>query len=111
MMFYKRIAYYFLIGCFCFIHNVSGQDQKVADSLARIYKADTVKGIDRLALLRDLSFNEGNNFTLSLRYAEELINLSNQQGNNYYLSSGYLQKGNSKRLLGNLDEALDAFFK
>ncbi len=108
----KGKAYYFLIGFLCFIiHNVSGQDQKQADSLARIYKADTAEGIAKLELLRNLSFNEVNDLRLALQYAEELISLSNLQGNNLYSYRGYFQKGNKKRLLGDLDEALDAYFK
>ncbi|MDQ6843655.1 MAG: ATP-binding protein [Bacteroidota bacterium] len=46
-----------------------------------------------------------------LKYAEELIALSQQSGNDKYLRAGYFIKGTKKRLLGNLDEALDAFFK
>ncbi|MEP7233393.1 MAG: ATP-binding protein [Ginsengibacter sp.] len=48
---------------------------------------------------------------LSLKYAEELITLSQQAGNDKYLRAGYFIKGTKKRLLGNFAEALDAFFK
>ena len=111
MTFYRRKAYYFLIGFFCCATTVFGQDQKVADSLVNLYKADTAKGIAKLELLKNLSFNEVSNLKLALQYAGELIDLSKREGNDYYLSSGYLQKGNSKRLLGDMDEALDAFMK
>ncbi|MBZ5855516.1 adenylate/guanylate cyclase domain-containing protein [Flavihumibacter profundi] len=105
-------AYYFLIGFLILtITAVSGQDQKVADSLAIIYQQDTLKDTAKLALLRDLSFNEIKDLNLALKYAEELISLASINGNNLYLHSGYLQKGNKERLLGNLDEALDAYFK
>lgn len=110
-MCFKKKAFYFLIGFFYFTLTISGQDQKVSDSLAVIYKADTAQGRAKLELLQNLSFNEVNNLKLSLQYAEELISLSKQQGNSPYLSTGYLQKGNIKRALGNPDEALDAFFK
>jgi class 3 adenylate cyclase/tetratricopeptide (TPR) repeat protein len=92
------------------IQAVSGQDQKLADSLQRIYKADTSIGIARLELLRNLAFNEVNDLNLALKYAEELISLSTGAGNSLYLHRGYVQKGNKKRLLGDLEEALDAFF-
>ncbi len=46
-----------------------------------------------------------------LQYAEELISLSQLAGNNRYLRAGYFLKGTKKRLLGNFDEALAAFFK
>ena len=81
-MTYKKKAYYLLIGfLFFIIQPVSGQDQKMADSLARIYKADTVEGTVKLELLRNLSFNEVRNLKLSLQYAEELITLSIEQRN------------------------------
>jgi tetratricopeptide (TPR) repeat protein len=37
--------------------------------------------------------------------------LSEQAGKNNYLRTGYFLKGNKKRALGNLDEALEAYFK
>ena len=105
-------ASYFGIGFFYFaLQVVSGQDQKLADSLVKIYKKDTAQGVTKLELLRKLSFNEVNNLELSLQYAEELISLSATSGNHLYLHRGYFQKGNKKRLLGNLEEALQAYFK
>lgn len=35
------------------VQNVSGQDQKAADSLALIYQADTVQGLEKLELLAE----------------------------------------------------------
>ncbi|HWI93439.1 MAG TPA: adenylate/guanylate cyclase domain-containing protein [Flavisolibacter sp.] len=111
-MFFQRKAYCFLVGFFFFIGPyVFSQDQKIADSLAKIYKADTAKGIDKLELLRNLAYNERNDLKLALRYAEELIRLSKLQGNNLYLYRGYFQKGDKKKLLGDLEEALAYFFK
>ena len=104
----KRKAYCVLIGLYCFmVISVFGQDQKIADSLARIYKSNKLPDTVRLELLRNLSFNELRDLNLSLQYAEELITLSSRLGNNVYLYRGYLQKGNKKRLMGDLDEALD----
>ena len=110
-MLFKRKAYYLLISFLFITQSVSGQDQKVADSLARIYRADTLKGVAKLELLRNLAFNENRDLKQALIYAEELIDLSKQAGNNLYLHRGYFQKGSQKRLLGDLEEALDAFFK
>jgi adenylate cyclase len=111
-MSFKIKAYYLLIGFFCITtHCVSGQDQKLADSLASIYKENKLEDTAKLVLLVDLSFNEVNDLQLSLKYAEELINLAKQKNNNLYLYKGYFQKGNKKRLLGDLDEALEAYFK
>lgn len=70
-----------------------------------------MNGTSKLELLRNLSFNEMSDLKLGLKYAEELINLAEQAGNNSYLRSGYFLKGTKKRMLGNLDEALDAYLK
>ena len=94
----------------CQFLNTNGQDQRIADSLAKIYSEGNVDDTARLELLRNLSFNEVNDLELSLKYAEELINLSTVLGNNEYLFRGYQQKGNKKGLQGNLVEALEAHF-
>ena len=109
-MFFKEKAYYFLISFLCIIQTITGQDQKVADSLAGIYQKDILEDTAKLELLRNLSFNEMSDLKLALKYAEELITLSKRLENNLYLHRGYLQKGNKKRLLGDLEEALDAYF-
>ena len=101
-----------IAGFFCFfIKDILAQDQRVADSLKKIYREGHLQGTAKLDLLENLSFNERQNLELSLKYAEELIALSKSENDNIYLSKGYTQKGNSHRLLGNLDNALDAFFK
>ncbi len=111
-MLLKRKAYYFLISFFCFAyHTAAGQDQRVADSLYKIYKQNKLDDTAKLELLRNLSFNEVKNRKLALQYAEELISLSKLKGNYLYLHRGYFQKGNKTMALGNLEEALEAFFK
>ena len=111
-MSFKVKAYYFLIVFLFFIsHNLYSQNQKVADSLARIYQTNTLTDTAKLELLRNLSFNEVKDLNLSLKYAEELISLAIKTGSNKFLHSGYFQKGNKKRLFGDLEEALDAYIK
>jgi len=110
-MFYRK-AHLLLIGCFWFITmGVSAQDQKVADSLARIYQQNILTDTAKLELLRNLSFNETRDLKKGVEYAEELIRLSEQTGNNIYLRRGYYLKGTKKRLQGHLEEALDAYLK
>jgi len=105
-------AYYLWIGFLCFIHSAAfAQDQKAADSLTKIYKANILEDTAKLELLRDLSFNEVRDLNLGLKYSEELIDLSTKMGDDLYLHRGYFQKGNKKRLLGDLDEALDIYFR
>lgn len=112
-MLFKRKACYLLTGFFWLLtgHDAFAQDQQVADSLVKIYYADTLQDEAKLELLRNLSFNEVNDLRLSLKYAEELISLSTQKNNYKYLFHGYFQKGNKKRLLGDLEEAMEAYFK
>ena len=108
----NKIAYYVLIGFFqLFIFTTKAQDQNIADRLVKIYQADTLKGKARMELLVDLSFNEVNDYQLGLQYAKELILLAEEAGDDPYLSQGYFQKGSCHRLLGNIEEALKAFFK
>ena len=93
------------------ISAVFAQDQKIADSLTIIYHQNTLLDTAKLELLRNLSFNETRDLKKGLQYAGELISLSQKTGNDNYLRRGYFLKGNKKRALGNLDEAIDAYFK
>lgn len=112
----KTLTYVFDV-CFvicivlCQSSNIYGQDQRVADSLGKIYKENRLKGTEKLELLRNLAFNEVNDLSLALFYSEELITLSELEGNDVYLYRGYLQKGNSHRVYGNFNIALDAYFR
>jgi class 3 adenylate cyclase/tetratricopeptide (TPR) repeat protein len=87
------------------------QDQKVADSLVKIYKSNSLNKLDKMKLLRNLAFNETNNLELSLRYAEELITLAKNEKNYLYLYYGFRQKGNKLNIVGDFHQALDAYFK
>ncbi|NER10158.1 Adenylate cyclase, class 3 [Muriicola jejuensis] len=105
-------AYYILIGLFWVISiTLFAQDQRVADRLTAVYKADTVTGDAKLQLLSDLAFNEINNFELVVEYAEELIALARINNNSDYLSQGYFQKGNAHIQMGELEKALEAYIK
>lgn len=105
-------AYYLLISLFyLIIQTASGQDHKIADSLFIIYSEDSLTGTDKLELLRNLSFNEMNDRELSLKYAKELIALSELENNNIYLFRGYYLKGSNHQFAGDLHLALVDFFK
>jgi adenylate cyclase len=111
-MLFKSKAYYFLIGfILVYAQFAIAQDQKVADSLKSIYSEDVLEGVEKLELLRNLSFNEVNNLDLALRYADALIAQAKQDSNYLYLYRGYSQKGQTYRLTGDLSLALNAFFK
>ena len=109
---WKGIAYCVAVGFLCLMtHFVAAQNQKVADSLARIYRQGGLADTAKLELLRHLAFNEVADLNLALKYATELVALAQRQGNYTYLHRGYLQIGNKHRLLGNLDKAMDAYFR
>lgn len=102
----------FLIGFFLIIGQIARtQDQRFADSLVDIYLSDSLIGKAKMELLRKLSFNEVNDYSKRLNYAEELILLASQYNNNEYLYHGYFQKGNSNQFLGDLEEAVASYFK
>jgi two-component system, NtrC family, sensor kinase len=110
-MFHKKAHTLLLVCLWWAVTGVFAQEQKVADSLAIIYLQNTLPDTARFALLRDLSFNEVRDLKKGVQYAEELINLSKEKGNDTYLRVGYFLKGTKLRLLGQLDEALEAFIK
>jgi adenylate cyclase len=85
------------------------QDQKVADSLAIIYKKGGNDIATQLELLRNLAFNELNDLSLAIKYSNELIVLSKKEKNDLYLFRGYYLRGNKLKLKGNLQEALRDF--
>lgn len=88
-----------------------GQDQKVADSLFIIFQRDTAKGVAKMELLRNLSFNEMRDMDKAQDWAEQLIRTAEMEGNKEYLQRGYFQKGNKLRVKGDYDKALGAYFK
>jgi adenylate cyclase len=88
---------------------LQAQDQKIADSLAIIYKKGGNTTAVQLELLRNLAFNELNDLTLAIRYTNELIVLSRKSKNDLYLFRGYYLRGNKLKLKGNLQEALSDF--
>ncbi len=103
---------YLVIGLFNLMSFLSlAQDQNLADSLAIVYKQGKLKDTAKMELLRNLSFNEVSDIQLSIRYADELISLAQKEDNPLYLFRGYLNKGNKKKIMGDLEEALECYFK
>jgi len=99
-----------LVGFFFAVeYNLVGQDQRVADSLKLVLEKGDLKDSLLLEVLRNVTYNEQRDYQLALAYAEELILLAEQQSNNGSLAIGYYQKGNIKRILGDLSEATEAF--
>ena len=108
----RKTTCFLLIGFLFFnLNHAFGQDQRVADSLAIIYQENNLEGTEKFKLLKELAFNELNDRELSFKYAEELIQLAELENNSFYLFSGYLQKGEYYKMTGELDLALETYFK
>jgi signal transduction histidine kinase len=85
-----------------------GQDQKVADSLEKIYSQGNYK--DKLQILKSLAENE----TITqkkLRFSEELIVAAKASDSSNKLYTGFLEKGNALRLKSELSAALESYFE
>jgi len=108
----NKISLLITIGFFCFhFFSFGAQDQKIADSLSIIYQENLIEGDAKLELLKNLAFNEMNDFEKALAYADELIELSESMENKDYLYSGHLQKGYKYTELGVFDKALTELYE
>jgi len=79
-----------LIAVLLIVTTLTAQDQKVADSLVTIYKKGGATAAIQLELLRNLAFNELNDLSLSIKYANELIALSKKRKTHLYLFRGII---------------------
>lgn len=105
----RNIGSFLFSYLFIFSLTLSAQDKKLADSLKIVYHQGVLSGDDKLELLRNLAFNTTDDFEASIRFANELIELSKERKNYVYLYRGYSQKGQTYRLAGELLKALNAF--
>ncbi len=94
--------------CFTF-HFVSGQNQKLADSLIALYKSGKYQG-DEATMLSNIAVNEKNP-VLKLEYSELLIKKVSSDSLFNFLHTGYLQKGNAFLDIGNYTLALKSYFQ
>ncbi len=111
-MFFKSNIRYVIVANLLLCIQVSfAQDRKVADSLKVIYEEGNTTGVDQLELLRNLSFNAANDREESLKYANELIELSREREDYIYLYRGYSLRGQVYQRSGNLTMALESYIK
>ncbi|NNC69967.1 MAG: adenylate/guanylate cyclase domain-containing protein, partial [Flavobacteriaceae bacterium] len=109
-MIYRNKANYFTIGLFYLIINLAnGQNQKLADSLISQYRLGSYN-VEEKVLLLDIAINETNP-DRKLEYSEKLINKAALDSSFNFLHSGFLQKGNSFKTMGNYALALKSYFK
>lgn len=102
--FFFKISLFFFQGEF----PSYAQDQRVADSLEILYKSGQFT--DELLILKEITENQIAPEKI-IFYADRLIEKAAEDSLGNYLVSGYLQKGNGYKLLGDFKEALEAYFK
>lgn len=96
--------------CF-FVSTVQAQDQKIADSLVKIYQTAVLNDTSKMSILKLLAFNEVRDLNLAYQYAGELVKLAEEKNNPLYLARGYTLQGNIRKMMGDVEESLDAYFK
>jgi tetratricopeptide (TPR) repeat protein len=104
-----RLGIFFLGFTFFSFSLIYSQDQKLADSLIKLYESGKYDG-DKLLLLEQISAEETNPDVV-IAYANELITLAEKDGRFDLLSSGFLQRGNGQWKSGEFDLALESFFE
>lgn len=101
---------YLLIGFFCLLSIASfAQDQKLSDSLIKIYKTGDYEQENELEILQTIAESETDTEKL-LTYSLQLIVAAKTADSAIYEFSGYLQKGNAYQLKGDLTKALESYF-
>ncbi len=84
------------------------QDQRIADSL-KLLDYEDYGDSTRYAILKEIAFNETNP-EIKKSYADLLIAEAASDSSHTWMMSGYLQKGNASRLLGDFEDALSSYF-
>ncbi|MEM7551554.1 MAG: tetratricopeptide repeat-containing sensor histidine kinase [Bacteroidota bacterium] len=106
--FFKPIS--LLIGLFFISKYAYTQDQRVADSLIRVYKSSEYPDSVRRTILKKISFNHSDPDT-SLFYANLIIESAEGEKDLIGKYIGFFSKGTAYRLKGVLDESLKSYLK
>jgi adenylate cyclase len=106
----SKSTYFFFLFSLFFL-KLNSQDQNEIDSLKQVYKSNRFDGLEKMELLELLGFHETNDLESALIYSDELIQIAKVVDSMHYIYEGYLNKGNTYRLLGDVDKALVSLFK
>jgi len=93
---------------FC-VHLFSQSSQSI-DSIQKQYELGQYEDQERLNLLSELAMNHYDP-TLAIYFSDELIENAQKADSAIYIYYGYLHKGNAFLKKGDLEEALDSYFK
>lgn len=103
-------SFVWVLGLFCLMFSgIAAQNQKLADSLIKLYESETYEG-DKLALLKKIA-EESSTPDKQQAFAEALIKQAATDSLFDYLLSGHLQKGNALHHSGEYDLAIASYFK
>lgn len=105
-MIFKKKTCSFIVGFFFISLFVSGQDQKIADSLILIYESGEYQN-EELSLLYEIAIHEKIP-KKKLEFSELLIKKATGDS---LLYNGFLQKGNALQEMGNNVQAMESYFK
>ncbi|MEM9299907.1 MAG: tetratricopeptide repeat-containing sensor histidine kinase, partial [Bacteroidota bacterium] len=87
-----------------------GQNQQIADSLIIELKNIKVQDSVKYQILLDISFNHSDP-AVKLSYAQQLYNMAKEQSDLLWTYRGLYNVGIAYRLMGNLTQAIDAYFR
>lgn len=90
--------------------NSWGQNQSYADSLELVHREGYFDEMDHLEILVELA-NQHPNPDKAILYSNELIQRAQNSDDPYYEFRGYIAKGQSLRLKGDLPLSLDNFYR
>ena len=100
----KKLAFFFIL-CIIALSNVLGQDQSVADSLYVVLESNEDDSAT-FVILKKIIENETDP-EKKRSVANELINLAKESNSLFYQHQGYLFKGQSYRIQGDFDLAVE----
>jgi class 3 adenylate cyclase/tetratricopeptide (TPR) repeat protein len=86
------------------------QDKTIADSLELVYATGSFEETERLTILEGLAAYEPDP-EKALKYSEELLETAQELDSTRFIVEGFLHRGTSLRLKGDLSEALEDYFK
>ncbi len=106
---YKRLALF--AGLFLIYRlDLWCQNQGVADSLEQIVLTQDIDDSLEISLLFRIAYNQ-NDTQKKLKYAQDLVNRTKDSENVNWTRRAYFILGNSLRLIGDIEEAVEAYLK
>lgn len=93
-----------------FPKQIRGQDQNLADSLVQVFRGRSYHDSAELRLIRDIAANHTQVDSI-IYYSNILIRLSSNKSDYLWMHRGYLNQGHAYRKKGDLDKAIESYFK